>query len=172
MGSEDDELPRYLPKSVMDKLSLTYEIDLTNRFVWGCELASNSTEAPSELVELLKTKTCLEIIQPAALSAINLVKQSALAHQRGEKIEELEDYKNRRSLYEYGKDGDLTGCESACTYGALGNCVYKVGSAVWSCYTCFACSPCANAVWNFIVGGFQDCCVCYSKYVDNVCSYC
>ena len=56
--SEDDELPRYLPKSVMDKLSLTYEIDLTNKFVWGCELASNSTEAPSELVELLKTKTC------------------------------------------------------------------------------------------------------------------
>ena len=113
--SEDDELPRYLPKSVMDKLSLTYEIDLTNKFVWGCELASNSTEAPSELVELLKTKTCLEIIQPAALSAINLVKQSALAHQRGEKVEELEDYKNRRSLYEYGKDGDLTGCESGCT---------------------------------------------------------
>ena len=56
--------------------------------------------------------------------------------------------------------------------GALGNCLLKLGWAAWSCYKCFACSSCRDAVWDLVVDGVQDCCVCYSKYVRNVCSYC
>lgn len=103
-----------LPKRVLEKFSSpTFEVDITNKLIWGCEVAKrNLSDAPPEAQKLLEEKSCVEIVQPTALMAIAMIKSSALVHQRGDYIEEAE----HRSLYaSYDGNMGLTGCESGCT---------------------------------------------------------